>query len=166
MENATKALMITAGVLMGILILSLGVYLYATLSDYVSEQQSNMEMNANNKFNAQFYKYVNMTQDNNQRYKMDFEVTIQDIITVANLAYENNLKNNLTVNDANENTLYVTVYAKLNGTGTLQRIEDTINEKSTQYLNDNNRSKYQYKCYSKNIKVSNKTGRVYEITFE
>lgn len=156
MENATKALMITAGVLMGILILSLGVYLYAILSDYVSEQQSNMEMNANNKFNAQFYKYADMT-----------EVTIQDIITVANLAYENNLKNNLTVNDANENTLYVTVYAKLNGTGTLQRIEDTINEKSTQYLkNDNNRLKYQYKCYSKNIKVSNKTGRVYEITFE
>ena len=43
MENATKALLMAAGVLIGIVILSLGVYLYGTIGNYV--QMSQEEMN-------------------------------------------------------------------------------------------------------------------------
>ena len=39
MENATKALLMAAGVLIGIVILSLGVYLYGTIGNYVQMSQ-------------------------------------------------------------------------------------------------------------------------------
>ena len=80
MENATKALLMAAGVLIGIVILSLGVYLYGTIGNYVQMSQEEMNNQALIKFNTQFYNY---TAIENQQY------TFQDIITIANIAYEN-----------------------------------------------------------------------------
>ena len=42
MENATKALMIASGVLIGVMIISLGISLYASLSGYVESSQEDM----------------------------------------------------------------------------------------------------------------------------
>ena len=57
MENATKALLIAAGVLIGMIILSMGVYLFSGISSYMSETQEIIENNAINKFNTQFFNY-------------------------------------------------------------------------------------------------------------
>ena len=86
MENATKALLMAAGVLIGIVILSLGVYLYGTIGNYVQMSQEEMNNQALIKFNTQFYNY---TAIENQQY------TFQDIITIANIAYENNSEKEL-----------------------------------------------------------------------
>lgn len=178
MENATKALLIAAGVMIGMMILSLGVYLYTNLSGYTKEIQKQMEINSNNKFNTQFLKYINMTEDSTgtynidgKKYKMDFKVTIQDIITVANLAYENNkelgLQDGQTA-EANENNLYVKVTApitKVDGTMEVKTsLEKDINIKSSEWLS-NDRG-YVYQCRSIDVKISAKTGRVYEINFK
>ena len=174
MENATKALLIAAGVLIGIMIISLGVVLYYSLQGYVAETQQTMEENAISKFNTQFLKYINMTEDssgaiilNGKKYNMDFRLRLQDVITAANIAYENNKQLGLEEGqtaDANENNLYVRVNAKINGTTQVNSIEKDINEKASEWLQQDN--DYEYKCTDIDVKISEKTGRVYEITFK
>ena len=80
MENASKALLMAAGVLIGILILSLGVYLFATFGSASAELHKENEQNQINQFNSQFTLYVGKE-----------GVTIYDVVTVANLATENNI---------------------------------------------------------------------------
>lgn len=76
MENATKALYIAAGVLMGIMILSLGVILFSSLQSYIDEYKEEIEFNELNTFNNKYQKYVATEQN----------LTIQNIITVAGIA--------------------------------------------------------------------------------
>ncbi len=80
MENATNALLMAGGVLIGILILSLAVYLFTTFGGTtakVNDQNAQVQLT---QFNAQFTKYEGITTN-----------TIYDIITVAGLARENNI---------------------------------------------------------------------------
>lgn len=175
MENATKALLIAAGVLIGIMIISLGVVLYYSLQGYVAETQQTMEENAISKFNTQFLKYINMTEDssgaiilNGKKYNMDFRLRLQDVITAANIAYENNKQLGLEEGqtaDANENNLYVRVNVLFNGvTPQKNSIEKDINKTASELLQQDN--DYEYKCTDIDVKISEKTGRVYEITFK
>lgn len=184
MENATKALFIATGVLIGLMILSLGIALYYSLQGYISDTQDTMELNANSQFNTQFLNYINMQPDtsgtvtyNEEKYRIDFKLRIQDIITAANIAYQNNIEHNpdiLTMTDTeysdliNENNLYVTVNATLysaSGTSeTITHLEKIVNERATELLSIYD-DDYQYKCYSADVKISQVTGRVYEITF-
>ena len=48
MENATKALLIAAGVLIGIMVISLGVSLYVSLGSYVDSTKEQLELNQEN----------------------------------------------------------------------------------------------------------------------
>ena len=165
MENASKALMMAAGVLMGMMILSLGVYLYYSLGTYITSNQERMDSNELNKFNTQFIKYINCKSDGTQ----EFELTIHDVVTVANLAYENNKKYNLisTTEDYGESTLYVTVNAEIKkedgSIETINHLERNINEKSTEILSNNLETKYL--CKNDDIIYSNITGRVCSINF-
>lgn len=78
MENASKALFIAAGVLIGILILSLAVYLIVSFGSNSAEiHKQNIEQQIA-QFNNQFISYEGK------------ECTIYDVVTVANLATENN----------------------------------------------------------------------------
>jgi len=102
MENATQALLISAGVLIGILILSLGVYLFTTMGGYAAETQEKIDRNNVNKFNDEFLRYSGLN-----------ELTIQDVITVKNYALENNKKDgnyNPDVNRASTNNDYIDVF--------------------------------------------------------
>ena len=99
-----------------------------------------------------------------------FTLRIQDVVTAANIAYENN-KNLGDINgEANENNLYVAVNVKYNGSQQLNNIQRTINSQDTNVWNSSkllsSDSGHQYTCYTANIKISNITGRVYEINFE
>ena len=79
MEDASRALLIAAGVFIGVMILSLGVFLFNSLNQFTESTQERMDQNAVSKFNNQFLAYV----DNPS-------LRIQDVITVANMASENN----------------------------------------------------------------------------
>ena len=79
MENASKALLMAGGVLLGILILSLAVYLFTNFDGASSRIHDNIEQNQTAQFNSQFTKYVG-----------NENVTIHDVVTMANLATENN----------------------------------------------------------------------------
>lgn len=154
MENAVKALYIAAGVLIGVMILSLGVALFASLQNYVDSAQERVEFNELNSFNTQFTKYINY--ENGVR---QYELTIQDIITAAGRAYENNSSYNLDTTQwqESESSLYVSVYLKET------RIDQNIKEEMVDLLEENLGKKY--KCEANNIEYSNETARVYRVEF-
>ena len=138
MENAVKALLMAAGVLIGVLVLSLGVTLYSALSSYTEQMHEDIAQNEQDRFNAQFTGYIRN------------DLTIQDIITVANIAYENNLKNG--------SSYYIEV--KIGE----DNIENEIHEKAITLLEDE--SIYSYKCTNENVKYNMETGRIKSIKFE
>ena len=170
MENATRALLIAAGVLIGIMILSLGVSLYVSLGSYVDSTKEQLETNEISRFNTQFLKYNNTIVNESGNEVVSFRIGIQDVVTAANIAYENN-KNLGDINgEANENNLYVAVNVKYNGSQQLNNIQQTINSQDTSVWSSSKLlsgdNGHQYICYTANIKISNITGRVYEINFE
>ena len=107
MENATKALYIASGVLIGVMILSLGVMLFSSLQSYVAEYKNQIEFNELNSFNSKYQVYADEGRT----------ITIQDIVTVAGMAYEDNSSFDIDPNkwgDLSQSSLYIGVY--LNGT--------------------------------------------------
>lgn len=79
MENAAKALIMAGGVLIGVLILSLAVYLFADFGSTSAQIQSQVEANRLVQFNAQYTVFVSRT-----------DTTIYEIVSIANKAKENN----------------------------------------------------------------------------
>ena len=76
MENAAKALVISGGVLLAILILSVGVYLRGKLQDTTTAYVDTLDTAELRKFNSPFEVYAN-----NEK-----EVTAQDIVTLIGIA--------------------------------------------------------------------------------
>lgn len=79
MENASKALLMAGGVLLAIMVLSLGILLFTSFGGTSSQIHDNIEENQTTQFNSQFTSYVG--KDN---------VTIHDVVSMAKLATQNN----------------------------------------------------------------------------
>lgn len=79
MESASKALLMTGAVLIGLLILSLAVYLFATFGADARKNYAQMEQTKLSKYNVQYTVY-----DGRE------DITIYEIISIANLAKQNN----------------------------------------------------------------------------
>ena len=154
MENAVQALLIVAGVLVGLMILSLGISLYSSLNGYVEQTQQEIANRETQQFNEQFLKYINC---NDGATDVEFVLTIQDIVTAANTAYENNLKYGLTSHSPNN------YYVTININSGESNLETTINSKSAEILE--NALGNEYKCSTSDVKINANTGRVYEVNF-
>ena len=105
MENISDALLIAAGVLIGILVLSLAVYLFNTMGSHAANIQGEIDENEIAKFNDRFMKYDGAT-----------DITIQDVITVKNYALESNKKYsgyNYEQDRAENNNEYIDVFYDL-----------------------------------------------------
>lgn len=79
MENASKALLMAGGVLIGILILTLAVYLFLSFGAQSKEIHAQITANQLTQHNAKYNIYSGRN-----------DVTIYDIVSVANQAKENN----------------------------------------------------------------------------
>jgi hypothetical protein len=90
MENASKALIMAAEVLVGVLIITFGVIMVRAFSNYGAATTASMDDTKRTTFNNQFTKYYDST-----------TITIHDIITISNLAQENNYLNEYVKKDAN-----------------------------------------------------------------
>lgn len=145
MENASKALLMAATVLVGVLILSIGVYLFSIFGDFSSETAKQIEEKKISEFNAQFYKYLGQK-----------KCRAHDIVTVANLANENNKNNEYTDSDRNTGTYYIKVI--VDG----KSYEGKTNDTYMQFLKDN--SVTNFKCTK--VEINNNTKLVKSITFE
>ena len=78
MENATKALIISATVLIAVLIFAVGVYLFIYYSQIAYENEQNQIAQSLVQYNTKFEKYEDKT------------LTIQDVLTITNLAKDYN----------------------------------------------------------------------------
>mgnify|MGYP001027646406 CR=1 FL=1 len=81
MENASKALLISAEVLIGIILASLMVFLYVTMSSWGRGIEENINIKEVYEFNAKFTVY-------DQRE----DLTAQDVVSIINLAKNYNEK--------------------------------------------------------------------------
>ena len=109
MENASKALLMAAGVLIGIMVLSLAVYLFVTFGSTSAQMHQQKEQDQLNQFNSQFTSYEGKE-----------DITIYDIVTVANLATENNKYYEFDTMDpsseeTNNNYIWVEIYRESYG---------------------------------------------------
>lgn len=121
MENASKALIMAAGVLLGVMLISFAVYLFSTFGSYSNDVYLQMEERRMDAFNSQFTKYYGTEQRENpydsnsdKYYNGPILCTVQDVVTIAKLARDSNAKygvyeDNPNYISTNPNEMYVTV---------------------------------------------------------
>ena len=86
MENASKALLIAGGVLIAVLVLSLGVYFARNMAGSASNIYSDLDDSERTEFNQQFLIYVGKD-----------DLTVADVVTIINLAQDSNASGNVPV---------------------------------------------------------------------
>lgn len=160
MENASKALLFAASVLIGIMVLSIGVYLFATFGKTSADINEEIRDNQVAQFNSQFTKYDGRS-----------DVTIHDIITMGNIAKENNYNYDLSRENAgNENTFYINIVK--NGNPNTEQFFEEVVDSYANNIGNKLGNEYHYedeietlKKYTCNVDISSATGRVYKVTF-
>ena len=75
MENASKALLISGGILIAMLVISIGVYLFSNYRTIGMSYEENINATEINKFNVNFTKFEGRK-----------DISIQEIVTLANFA--------------------------------------------------------------------------------
>ena len=103
MENASRALLMAAGVLLGVMIISIAVALFSSFGDSSANIMSEIEKSQIAEFNSQFTKY----------YGIENGISSHDVVTIVNLARESNTRyevNNL--NTYSDKSLYIQVDVK------------------------------------------------------
>ncbi len=166
MENATKALIMAAAILISVAVLSLAGFLVVSMGSYASTVEKENEKNQLAQFNSQFTQYNGK------------EVTIHDAITIANLAKENNNKYDLDSSDAGRGSFYIRVQIKPNSSTTLIRnFEDKASDfsKDSEKMNkeiiiekdENGKIKIvKTQKYTCEVLISDITQRVYQVNFD
>ena len=168
MENATRAFIMAAGVLLGVLILSLGIYLFSIFGQYSANAYETMEKNQITQFNSQFFKYYGNTTYNyvNENGKEEtvtnpIKCTAHDIISIVNLAQQNNTQYQLTNEEqASDKTRYIQVDIGKNKKN--QNIEKWSESDKIDFLKKN--ADKNYKCSA--VLTNSITSRVNHIKFE
>ena len=162
MENASKALLMAGGVLIGLLIISLGVYLFTNFGGTAGQIQANIDENQLAQFNSQFTSYVG--RDN---------VTIHNVVSMAKLATQNNQSYQLPFQTANGNNNYITVLRNgvaielgYNGSYTATQRANEIEQKYNQIISDEVNSisdENGLPKYTVQVEISDVTRRVYRV---
>lgn len=145
MENASNALIMAAGILISIMLISLGTYLFATFGGYSKNINDTLSQTQIEEFNAQFTKYET-TQGDETTY-----CTAYDIVSVINLAKDENEKRKY----EKGTDLYITV--------TVNNKE--VKEELNKFIQDNleyNGDIQKYKC---NVIIDDDAGLVNKIIF-
>ena len=75
MENASKALLLAGGILIGLIVMSIGVYLFTSFSSNTTNYDQHMQETDIKKFNVNFTKFEGRD-----------DITIQEIVTLINFA--------------------------------------------------------------------------------
>ena len=98
MENASKALIWAAEILVGIMIISIAVYVFTTMGKYSAETAQDIEDAQIAQFNSQFLKYYGTvgTEEDGKVIIEPIKCTIHDIVGLANLAKKENERNGFT----------------------------------------------------------------------
>lgn len=169
MENASRALLMAAGVLVGVLLLSLAVFLFTIFGNFGSDMTAQMNEKNISEFNAQFLKYESSQDENGDWQNL---CRAQDVVTIANLAKENNAQYDYSVSDEKTGYYYVRVIVTTKDPKkTRNNFETDSLDTYTIFLKDfsgkeinNSFNVWYFKCT--NIKINPNSKRVCSVTFE
>lgn len=148
MENASKALLMAAGMLLVVMIASVFALMYSTMSEYTKEYDRRKQTEELQAFNGQFEKYVHEG------------ATAQDVVTVINLAKTYIEKMEYTEADT-EYYIEVLGLGAINEKASLEIINEFLKDNS---IYDDAGTK-KVKKYNVNLDKSDVTGKVKSITF-
>lgn len=179
MENASKALIMAGSILVGVLIISLAAYLFNTFAQYGKEHADAIAQKHMDNFNSNFLKYqgTEIIDIDDEEYERPVLATAHNIITLANLARQNNINqevvdyvpsaNGLSEKDAHYR--YIAVVVKKEGSKGLETWTESqkndFKKKGTDIITIDGKSYNRYyKCTD--IKMSGISGYVYRIEFE
>ena len=175
MENASKALIMAASILLGVMIISVGVALFQTFSNFSKTTLNKVEETKIAEWNNAYLKYYGtmLVGKEGEEIAMPIQVTAHDIITVLNQAKQNNIDyfeedwNNLALKK-DENTYYVQIDIKITSGKTERCAEKWTEEQKNKFLkehllNENNETFY-FKCTK--YETSKTTKRVNYMLFE
>lgn len=151
MENASKALLMAAGILIAIILISLLVAMYKGVSLFQRQQVSQEDVARIEEFNSFYTKYSG-------RYVYGTEV-----ITVINQTVNNNYEVNVEVN-INSYSYSDSRTTNLIKTENLKIIDDSNQEIDLNNLNSSNLRNRAFQCTK--ITYDTKTGKVNYIKFE
>lgn len=156
MENASNALIMAGGVLIGILIISLAVYLFIDFGSTSAEINKQTEQQQLIQFNAKFTVY--------EDEKGEKGLTIYDIITVAGYAQENNNYYGDDDNDENFFNNYKIEVIIKSSRGTTYNVQKNAIDKYNEMIQDEQKNISELPQYTCNIKYHD-NGRVKTIIF-
>lgn len=144
MENASKALIYAGEILLGVILLTLMVFLFQAAGSFSDKVDKNIETKVINEFNAPLEKYRGKT-----------DITVQDIVTIGNYAKQYN-------EQIGEVKLKVIVYNVESKYMLAHILSDNKNQQYEfiqKYSNDINTSEIVYfECIKMNY--SEETGRI------
>lgn len=168
MENASKALLMSASILLGLMIVSVGVVLFKSFGGFSREITTEIERKQIAQFNAQFQKYEGYITFYDDETKDEIteriKITTHDIVTLANLAQKNNKEYGLEKDKSekeNESTYYVQINLNEGTSSKNRNLEKWKETELTNFIENNNMVNNEIKYYFiKNIVISNITGRV------
>lgn len=161
MENASKALIIAGGVLISVLVLSLAVYLFTVFGGSTKQINDQVTESQISQFNVQFTQYEGQK-----------SIRAYDIVSIANLARQNNEKydydNTTEYPSGSSKPYYITV--KVNGIGDYSTSHFENQESKTMQdfikkysLKSDNITPYYFECT--NVNINSDTKYVNSITF-
>lgn len=114
MENASKALIMAAEIMLGIILISIFVLMYAAWSRFSSNINNNIQDTRINEFNSKFIIYDNRT-----------DLTAHDVVTVASMANEYNL-------DKDIDSYKIKITGGVVGNKFMENIPEFLNNNSNQ----------------------------------
>ena len=147
MENATKALLMAGGVLIAIIVLTIGILLYNSYSNQAETYNQIISITEIQKFNSQFEVYVGRE-----------DITAQEIVTVVKLAEKCEKEQGIKVN--------IVVQAKVNFM--VQNIDFSDYGKIDNFVKENLDSEFSCKVdnsESKKNPVYNDEGKISKLIF-
>lgn len=160
MENASKALLMAATILISVMLVSLATYLFATFGNYSKNINDNINQKTKQEFNAQFTKY--------ETSETGEPCTVYDIVTIINLAkncndqHEEYQGSNRPESYANQNNVYIFVTIPGNEVNEKSNTTSLNNFISQHNTTTNGEYNDKYNC---TVNISNQTGLVKSIRF-
>ena len=158
MENATKALLMAAVMLLVVMLASIFAVMFSTMSEYSKSYDERLQTEELQAFNMQFEKYLQYNEDGTQ-----VGATAQDIVTVINLAKSYNEKMGYEKTDT-EYYINVEIEGETSALNTFDKIDvNNFLKLNSTYTSGGVETIKKYKI---NIEKSNLTGKVNKISFE
>ena len=147
MENASKALIMAASILVGVMIISIGVALFNSFSEFSRSTVQKVEDAKIAEWNNNYLKYYGSYTDDNGKVR-PIQVTAHDIVSIANNAKQNNINYEFeTKQNSDENSYYLQVIVE--------------NNKNFEFATDEEKNKF----LKENSLIQNSDGKTYETKY-